>query len=229
MVFILESGLSFFTVVDTEPTVYQLHRTLFWEKTMRLASLLGYSVAFILTCVGSVHAADVGVSISIGQPGAYGRVTIGNVPPPPRALIYDAPRVIVLPPAPSRAAPIYMHVPSYHAEDWRRYCDLYDACGVPVYFIRDDYYQRYSDQYRPRPPEPVRIMPYPREPQIRPFADHRSPHGYDQRYIQRELRERQEWREREPNRHSGVERPSWHERGDDRRDDGPDRRVGAGR
>ena len=37
-------------------------------------------------------AADVGVSVSVGQPGFYGRIDIGNVPPP--VLIYPQPVVI---------------------------------------------------------------------------------------------------------------------------------------
>lgn len=198
---------------------------------MRLASLLRHSVAFMLTCLGTAHATDVGVSITIGQPGAYGRVTIGNVPPPPRALIYEAPRVIVAPPTAVRVTPIYMHVPQHHAENWLLYCDDYDACGVPVYFIRNDYYQSYSYQPPRRLPEQVRIMPYPypNGPQIRPFADHRSPQGYDQRYIQRELRERQEWREHDHGGRPSGDRPRGNDRGDDRRDDGPDRRVAPGR
>ena len=37
-------------------------------------------------------AADVGVSVSVGQPGFYGRIDIGNAPPP--VLIYPQPVVI---------------------------------------------------------------------------------------------------------------------------------------
>ena len=37
-------------------------------------------------------AADVGVSVNIGQPGFYGRLDIGGYPPP--ALIYAQPRFI---------------------------------------------------------------------------------------------------------------------------------------
>ncbi len=46
-----------------------------------------------LTTQGAAHAADVGVSISIGQPGFYGRIDIGRFPQP--QVIYAEPRVIV--------------------------------------------------------------------------------------------------------------------------------------
>ncbi|MFA6972710.1 MAG: hypothetical protein WC208_15105, partial [Gallionella sp.] len=38
------------------------------------------------------YAAEVGVSISIGQPGFYGRLDIGNYPPP--LLIYRQPMIV---------------------------------------------------------------------------------------------------------------------------------------
>ena len=43
-------------------------------------------------CVAPALAADVGVSISIGQPGFYGQIDIGNVPQP--QLVYPRPVVI---------------------------------------------------------------------------------------------------------------------------------------
>jgi len=44
------------------------------KKTL-CAALLG-------ACVAPAFAGDVGVSISIGQPGFYGQIDIGNVPRP---------------------------------------------------------------------------------------------------------------------------------------------------
>ncbi len=81
-------------------------------------------------------AADVGVSVSIGQPGFYGRIDIGNAPPP--VLIYPQPviiqRVHAAPP------PIYLRVPPGHAQKWSKHCQKYDACSRPVYFVKDDWY-----------------------------------------------------------------------------------------
>ena len=96
---------------------------------------------FVLAAVSCVVAsaavaADVGVSISVGQPGFYGRIDIGSAPPP--ALIYAEP--VVIRRAGSPVQPIYLHVPPGHARDWGKHCHKYDACARPVYFVRDDWY-----------------------------------------------------------------------------------------
>lgn len=88
-------------------------------------------------------AADVGVSISIGQPGFYGQIDIGGYPPP--RIIYREPRVI------QRVAvnrpPIYLNVPPGHAKNWRKHCGKYNACGERVYFVQNSWYDR---EYVPR-------------------------------------------------------------------------------
>ncbi|MGY0197724.1 hypothetical protein ACWA7J_21885 [Leptothrix sp. BB-4] len=97
-----------------------------------------------LTLAGAAgsHAAnvDVGVSIEVSQPGVFGRVDIGRYPPPQvvvqRPVIIAPPRVIVAEPD-----PVYLWVPPGHRRDWRHHCGRYNACGVPVYFVRDDWYQ----------------------------------------------------------------------------------------
>jgi hypothetical protein len=87
-------------------------------------------------------AADVGVSISVGEPGFYGRIDIGSFPRP--RLLYREPilveRVTVV------EAPLYLHVPPGHAKNWRKYCRKYEACGRPVYFVEDRWY---NDVYVP--------------------------------------------------------------------------------
>ena len=89
--------------------------------------------------------ADVGVSISIGQPGFYGQIDIGNVGRP--AVLYPQP--VIVERRYRDLAPIYLRVPPGHAKNWRRYCDRYDACYRPVYFVRDDWYQNiYVPRYR---------------------------------------------------------------------------------
>ena len=85
-------------------------------------------------------AADVGVSISIGQPGFYGRIDIGDYPYPLPRVIYRQPRVIeriVI-----EREPIYLRVPPGHRQNWARHCHKYNACGEWVYFVRDDWYHR---------------------------------------------------------------------------------------
>ena len=85
---------------------------------------------------------DVGVSVDISQPGFYGRVDIGRVSAPP-VLVYPQPVIIARPAVVVEQRPVYMHVPPGHAKNWRKHCDRYDACGRPVYFVRDDWYQRH--------------------------------------------------------------------------------------
>ncbi len=85
-------------------------------------------------------AADVGVTVSVNQPGFYGRVEIGNLPPP--VLVYPEPVVI----QPARYVverrPVYLHVPPGHAKNWSKHCHRYAACGQPIYFVQQDWYQR---------------------------------------------------------------------------------------
>ncbi len=98
-----------------------------------------------ITASAPALAADVGMSISVGEPGFYGQIDIGNVPRP--VLVY--PRPVVIQPAPFVAAPIYLHVPPGHAKHWGRHCAEYNACGRPVYFVQERWYnQIYVPQYR---------------------------------------------------------------------------------
>jgi len=92
-------------------------------------------------------AADVGVSVTVGQPGFYGRIDIGNVPQP--QLIYAQPviiqRVNVV------QQPIYLHVPPGHEKKWSKHCYKYNACGQRVYFVQDNWYNNvYVPSYRER-------------------------------------------------------------------------------
>lgn len=66
-------------------------------------------------------------------PGVYGRIDIGNAPPPP--LIYAQPIIIQRPPTLVQQPPLYLHVPPGHAKKWSKHCARYNACGQPVYFV----------------------------------------------------------------------------------------------
>lgn len=102
---------------------------------------LGAATMIGVLAVGHAGAADVGVSVSISQPGVYGRVDIGRFPQP--AVVVAQPRVVVH--APHRAAvpPVYLWVPPGHRQHWAHHCRAYGACGAPVYFVRDDWYGRH--------------------------------------------------------------------------------------
>ena len=94
-----------------------------------------------------VFAADVGVSISIGEPGFYGRIDIGDYPRP--RIYYSEPVYI------ERGAryrePVYLRVRPGHSRNWKKYCREYGACGERVYFVNDDWYRNvYVPHYRER-------------------------------------------------------------------------------
>jgi len=96
-------------------------------------------------------AADVGVSVSIGEPGFYGRLDIGNFPQP--QVIYRQP--VVIERVPMDRPPIYLRVPPGHAKHWSKHCREYNACGERVYFVQDNWYNReyvprYQEQHRDR-------------------------------------------------------------------------------
>ena len=103
------------------------------------------------TITPPAFAADVGVSVSIGQPGFYGRIDIGDYPHP--QVIYRQP--IVVERVPMKREPIYLRVPPGHAKHWSKHCREYNACGERVYFVQDNWYNReyvprYQEQHRDR-------------------------------------------------------------------------------
>lgn len=87
--------------------------------------------ALVVTCgAGIVYApvrAQTSLTLQLGQPGHFGQIKLGNQAAPP---IYGYGPVIV--------RPVDLRVPPDQAQDWGRYCDLYQACNVPVQFVRDD-------------------------------------------------------------------------------------------
>jgi len=102
---------------------------------MKFSSLAVLALSLAST---AAMAGDVGVSVTIGQPGFYGQIDIGRTPQP--EVIYAQPRIIrrrgpVL-------EPIYLRVAPGHERNWGKYCSRYEACGRPVYFVRDDWYRR---------------------------------------------------------------------------------------
>ncbi len=108
-------------------------------------------MAAVATAVGintaPALAADVGVSISIGQPGFYGQLDIGDYPPP--QVIYRQPLIIER--RYEERPPVYLRVPPGHAKHWSKHCREYNACGERVYFVQDGWYNReYVPRYQER-------------------------------------------------------------------------------
>lgn len=101
-------------------------------------------LTFVATAllVAPAFAANIGVNVAIGDPDFYGHITIGDAPPP--VVVYREPMVIVQPGIAMQ--PIYLRVQAGHAQNWRQHCGQYGACGRPVYFVQDSYYQ---DVYAP--------------------------------------------------------------------------------
>lgn len=103
-------------------------------------------------------AAGVGVSVTVGHPDYYGRIDVGNVPPP--TLVYAEPIQVRPAPIGVTVAPVYLRVPPGHAKHWRKHCAAYGACGQPVYFVQDRWYSDvYVTRYRPAGPPAVYATP----------------------------------------------------------------------
>jgi len=109
----------------------------------KIKSLMLSTATAVITGTMPAHAADVGVSVSVGQPGFYGRIDIGDYPQP--ALIYPEP-IVIQRPVGVVYEPLYLHVPPGQAKKWGHYCGNYNACGRPVYFVQDRWY---NDVYVP--------------------------------------------------------------------------------
>ncbi|NOT10383.1 MAG: hypothetical protein HOP23_00860 [Methylococcaceae bacterium] len=100
--------------------------------------------AFCLTTFhATMIAADVGLSINVGQPGFYGQLNINDYPQP--RVIYRQP--IAIQRIPMDRPPIYLRVRPGHAKHWKRHCREYNACGERVYFVQNNWYNR---EYVPR-------------------------------------------------------------------------------
>ncbi|PZP33805.1 MAG: hypothetical protein DI603_06855 [Roseateles depolymerans] len=111
---------------------------------MKNTAMLLASVALAAIAAGPARAADVGVSISVGQPGFYGQIDIGTMRP---QVIYPQP--VLIQRVPSPPPPLYLRVPPGHEKNWAKHCAKYNACGRPVYFVKGDWYEReYVPRYR---------------------------------------------------------------------------------
>ncbi len=115
---------------------------------MRLPTLrTAAGVAAVLAACAAQSAMAANVSISVNQPGVYGRVDIG-APVPQAAWVSPQPVVIRPAPVAVQRQPIYLYVPPAHYGNWGRYCDRYNACAQPVVFVRDGWVrERHAQAY----------------------------------------------------------------------------------
>lgn len=87
---------------------------------------------------GSARATDVGVSVSVGDSGFYGRIDVGDHPKP--QVISPIPVVVQPVPVEVQRPPIYLRVPPGHAKHWSKHCRRYNACGERVLFVDERWY-----------------------------------------------------------------------------------------
>ncbi len=114
--------------------------------SLTFARALALAAVFATSSATTTAAAQtsVGVSVSVNQPGVYGRIDIGNMPPPPvtyaEPVIYAPPRVRVV------QQPVYLYVPPGHQKKWGKHCKRYNACGQPVYFVKESWVRERHEQ-----------------------------------------------------------------------------------
>ena len=106
----------------------------------KILTLSTAAICLLHTALAS--AADVGVSVQISQPGVYGRIDVGRFPQP--QVVVAQPVIITRPVVLQQAAPqpVYLWVPPGHRKNWRKHCGKYNACGAPVYFVQDQWYEQ---------------------------------------------------------------------------------------
>ena len=116
------------------------------NHTRRCVTGLLVMAATALSSAGAVAQTTVGVSIGINQPGVYGRIDIGNRPPP--IVVNQQPVIIVQQPVAVVRQPIYLYVPPGHQKKWNKHCSRYNACGQPVYFVQEQWVvERYKNEH----------------------------------------------------------------------------------
>ena len=123
---------------------------LFLPLSHRMNTTFNLALTFFAATSAAAQT-SVGVSIGINQPGVYGRVDIGALPPPP--LVFARPIIVAPPRVAVRQEPLYVYAPPGHQKHWSKHCAAYSACGQPVYFvqeqwIRERYEARDDDERR---------------------------------------------------------------------------------
>jgi hypothetical protein len=115
------------------------------QQMVRAAALVSLALA---AAAPAWSAVDVGVGITIREPGVYGHIELGSRPPPP--LLYPQPVVIARPAVVmSPPPPMYLYVPPGHAKNWAKHCGKYNACARPVYFVQESWVQQEYQRTHP--------------------------------------------------------------------------------
>ena len=129
-----------------------------------------------LLAAGSAGATDVGVSVSVGDSGFYGRIDVGTMPRPP-PVVYTQPVVVEPAPVVVERPPVYLRVPPGHAKHWKKHCHEYNACGERVYFVQESWYnEHYAATREGRRVEPAEHPEHDRDGDH--DGDHDRGHGH---------------------------------------------------
>lgn len=107
-------------------------------KTTTLGILMALAVSSGIAGTAQAQVVvDGGVSVTIQQPGVYGRVVLGSLPPPP--LVLPQPVLVHRTPVAVAAPPLYLYVPPGHRKKWHKHCHRYQACQHNVYFVQEQW------------------------------------------------------------------------------------------
>jgi hypothetical protein len=121
-------------------------------KPCSLFARAALGAAALLSGTAAWSAVDVGVGVTIREPGVYGRIEIGTSAPPP-PVVYRQPVIVQQPAVIVTQQPLYLYVPPGHAKKWRKHCHQYDACGRQVYFVKEEWVQaEYSRSHQGKGP-----------------------------------------------------------------------------
>jgi hypothetical protein len=107
-----------------------------------MKSIAYLTAGVMLAAVATTSSA--GVSVSIGEPGFFGAINIGNAPQP--VLMNQQP--VIIQRAQGPVEPLYLRVRPNEQKNWKRNCGRYNACNRPVYFVDHNWYQNsYAPYY----------------------------------------------------------------------------------
>ena len=114
-----------------------------------MKTMLSFALAAAgLVCAAPASATEpLNFAVGIHQPDVYGLIQIGAGAPP--ALVFTQPLLVQSTPLALQRQPIYLYVPAQHQQHWPQYCQRYQACAQPVYFVHEHWVQERYRQTHP--------------------------------------------------------------------------------
>lgn len=89
---------------------------------------------------------NVHFNLNVGAPGYYGPLNILQGVHPS---VWNVQPVIAIGPVAISTEPIYLRVPNFQRKSWKKYCRKYGACQRPVYFVKNDWYEKEYGHRKP--------------------------------------------------------------------------------